>query len=287
MGATCIAANCVGSYFCCSGEEYRGNIIFQPINHNLVLEGEQYNEEDTKILQRCEQLLKESEEERAKIANKFKDLLVNTGACVINKPTLERALLTYIIYLLEQIILCAKEKKVAFDKNDFSISNFIKFSKQKPFLMINQNTLDNLKAKYGFDFNMIESLGKGKSSLINFLSTVIDTKNVIEKQYEMFKGILFDLNNYYLLKKLKDALEGIKFIINYFGELTSSIFSVQSQITNPRKIELFFKIANDAAEKNIRDPKELALCYSIVETCGSVNNWQENIGYKKIELLKY
>lgn len=287
MGATCMALNCAGSYFCCGGEEYRGNVIFQPISSNLVLEGEQYNEEDTKILERCEQLLKESEQERTKIADKFKDLLVDTGSCVINKPTLERALLTYIIYLIEQIILSAKEKKVAFDKKDFSLTNFITISKEKPFLIINQNTLDNLKEKYGFDFNMVETLGKGKASLINFLSTVIDTKNVIEKQYEMFKGILFDLNNYYLLKKLKDALEGIKFIINYFGELTSSIFSVQSQLTNPRKIELFFKIANDAAEKNIRDPKELALCYSIVETCGSVNNWQENIGYKKIELLKY
>ena len=287
MGATCIAANCVGSYFCCTGEEYRGNIIFRPINHNLVVEGEELTEKDKNILERCEQLLKESEEERAKIANKFKDLLVNTGACVINKPTLERALLTYIIYLLEQIILCAKEKKVAFDKNDFSLSNFITISREKPFLMINQNTLDNLKAKYGFDFNMIETLGKGKTSLINFLSTIIDTKNVIEKQYQMFKGILYDINSYYLLKKLRYALEGIKFIINYFTELTSAIFSVQTQITNPRKIELFFKIANDAAEKKIKDPKELALCYSLVETCGSTTNWEENICYKKVDLLKY
>lgn len=287
MGATCMAVNCAGSYLCCTAEEYRGNIIFQQINSNLILEGEQYNEDDTRILERCEQLLKESEEERAKIADKFKDLLVDTGACVINKPTLERALLTYIIYLVEQIILCAKEKKVAFDKKDFSLTNFISISKTKPFLTINQETLDNLKAKYGFDFNMIETLGKGKTSLINFLSTIIDTKNVIEKQFEMFKGILFDLNNYSLLKKLKNALEGIKFIINYFEELTSGIFSVQSQLTNPRKIELFLKIANDAAEKKITDPKELALCYSIVETCGSINNWKENIGYKKIELLKY
>ena len=38
------------------------------------------------------------------IADKFKVMLEHTGACVLFKPTLERALTTYIIYLIEQII---------------------------------------------------------------------------------------------------------------------------------------------------------------------------------------
>ena len=86
---------------------------------------ENLSEEGKKILEQCEQLLKESEEQRQKIADKFKELLVDTGACVIRKPTLERAAITYIIYLIEQIIISAKDKTQIFTQDDFSISNFI------------------------------------------------------------------------------------------------------------------------------------------------------------------
>ena len=68
-------------------------------------------------------------------------------------------------------MLSAKEKKVVFDKSDFAISNFITISKKSPFLTLNNDFLDNIKAKYGFDSNMIENISKGKSSLLNFLTT--------------------------------------------------------------------------------------------------------------------
>ena len=288
MGLTYMAANCAGYYLCCRGDEYQGNKIFKSINTNLILEGENFSEEEKKILEKCKNLLKQSEEERVKIAEKFKELLVDTGACILKQPTLERALVSFIIYLFEQIIICAKEKKVAFDKNDFAITNFISISKEKPFIAFNQETLDNLEKKYGFKLDNNSSLSKSKNSIINFLSTVIETKNIIEKQYEMFKGIISELkNNFSLIKKIKDSLEGIKFILNYFSEITSSFFSAQSQLTSPRKLDLFYRIAQNAAEKNINDPKELVLIYSWGENCGSVNKWEENIGYKKVEILKY
>ena len=72
MGATCIAVNCVGSYFCCSADDYQGNKIFQKINTNLILEGENLSEEGKRILEQCEQLLKETEEQRQKIADKVR-----------------------------------------------------------------------------------------------------------------------------------------------------------------------------------------------------------------------
>ena len=56
---------------------------------------------------------------------------------------------------------------------------------------------------------------------------------------------------------------------------------------NPKKIELFFKIAQNAAERGIKDPKELVLIYSLGDNCGNVLNWEENIVYKKVEILKY
>ena len=123
---------------------------------------------------------------------------------------------------------------------------------------------------------------------MNFLATVVDTQNVISKQYELVKGLLTDIGtNLSLVKKLSDALEGIKFIFNYFSELTSSLYSAQKQLSSPRKMELFFKIAQNAAEKEIKDPKELVMIYSWGENCGSIGKWKENMVYKKVEIYKY
>ena len=281
-----MAANCIGSYCFCGNEDYQGNKIFQKINTNLILEDEKLSEDSREILERCEKLLKESEEQREKIAEKFRELLIHTGACVICKPTLERAVITFIIYFFEQIMLSAKEKKVVFDKSDFAISNFITISKKSPFLTLNNDFLDNIKAKYGFDSNMIENISKGKSSLLNFLTTVFSTEAVFRNQLNIVTKLLYS-QNFDNIKKIKDSIEAIGFIISYYSELTSSIFSIESQLTNPRRIELFYKIASDASEKNVRDPKILALRYSLGETSGSVENFEDNLGYKKIEILKY
>jgi len=281
-----MAVNCAGSYCFCSPDDYQGNQIFEEINTKLINENDNLSEETKENLERCEQLLKESEEQRRKIADKFKELLVDTGACVISKPTLERAAITYIIYLFSQIMLSAKEKNEKFDKKDFDLSNFISITKTSPFVTLNQVTIDNIKNKYGFDINMTEQISKGKSSLINFLSTAFSTEAVFRKQFEVIKKLLLGANLQHF-KKIKDSLEGINFIFNYYAELASSIFSIQSQLTNPRRIELFYKIAKDAAEKGIKDPKEFALRYSFGDTCGSVDNWEENIDYQIIELLKY
>ena len=281
-----MAANCIGSYCFCGNEDYQGNKIFQKINTNLILEDEKLSEDSREILERCEKLLKESEEQREKIAGKFRELLIDTGACVICKPTLERAVITFIIYFFEQIMLSAKEKKVVFDKSDFAISNFITISKKSPFLTLNNDFLDNIKAKYGFDSNMIENISKGKSSLLNFLTTVFSTEAVFRNQLNIVTKLLYS-QNFDNIKKIKDSIEAIGFIISYYSELTSSIFSIESQLTNPRRIELFYKIASDASEKNVRDPKILALRYSLGETSGSVENFEDNLGYKKIEILKY
>ena len=281
-----MAVNCAGSYCFCSPDDYQGNQIFEEINTKLINENDNLSEETKENLERCEQLLKESEEQRRKIADKFKELLVDTGACVISKPTLERAAITYIIYLFSQIMLSAKEKNEIFDKKDFDLSNFISITKTSPFVTLNQVTIDNIKNKYGFDINMTEQISKGKSSLINFLSTAFSTEAVFRKQFEVIKKLLLGANLQHF-KKIKDSLEGINFIFNYYAELASSIFSIQSQLTNPRRIELFYKIAKDAAEKGIKEPKEFALRYSFGDTCGSVDNWEENIDYQIIELLKY
>lgn len=288
MGGTCMTAHCAGSYCLSRDDQYQGNIIFKSIRTKLLYEGENFSLEEKQILERCEALLKKAEEERENIAEKFADLLDNTGVGVLSKPTLERAIITYVIYLFEQIILSAISKRVDFDKNDFAITNFISVTKDKPFIAFNQDTLNNLKAKYGFDISNVSILGKGKRTIINFLSAVMDTKVVIEKQYETLQELISDFrNNSRMVAKLKDSMEGLKFIINYFSELTSSLYFAQTQLADPKKIELFYKIAQSAAEKGIRDPKEFVLIYSQGDNCGNAMNWEENIVYKKVEILKY
>ena len=282
-----MAVNCAGSYCFCSPDDHQGNQIFEEINTKLINENDNLSEETKENLERCEQLLKESEEQRRKIADKFKELLVDTGACVIRKPTLERAAITYIIYLIEQIIISAKDKTQIFTQDDFSISNFISIKDERPFFSLNQDALDNIKSKYEFDKKTEEQISKGKTSLINFLSTAFDIQNTITNQANKIGDLLKKINLKSLIE-IKDSIsKSLKFLINYCSELSTSVFLVQSQLTNPKRIELFFKIANDAAKKGITDPKEFALRYSLGETCGKIEDWEENICYKKIEILKY
>ena len=93
------------------------------------------------------------------------------------------------------------------------------------------------------------------------------------------------LNNISLVSKLKGSLDGLKFILNFLGEIISSLDKAIIQLNNPIKIALFIEIAKDAAEKFIRDPKELVIAYSLGVNCGDPQKWEDNMIYK--EVLKY
>ena len=61
--------------------------------------------------------------------------------------------------------------------------------------------------------------------------------------------------------------------------------SAIKQLSNPKKINLFYKIAKDAVEKDIKDPKKLVIAYSLGVNCEYPEKWEENMVYK--EVLKY
>ena len=82
-------------------------------------------------------------------------------------------------------------------------------------------------------------------------------------------------------------MESSEFLFTFISEVFSGITNVQSQLINPRKYKLFFKIANEAAEKNITHPKEIALFYSKGENCGKIDKCKDNMTYKNIEINKY
>ena len=288
MGVTCAAVNCVKSYFIDRDLYIQGNKIFKPINTQLDINKEELTSEEKTSLENCMSLLKESEKTREDIAKKFEDFLYNTGACVLTQPKMGRGLITYVVNILTQIIICANQKNVEFDKNDFSLSNFIQFSKTSPFIELNQSTLDTLKEKYGFDFQRIETLTKGKESIINFISSIPNAKSLFNAQIDTLKNLSKNnLTNLFMLSQINKSTDGLVFLMNFFSEIYNGIVDTQGELSKPRKIELFYKIASKAAERKLKDPKEICLYYSLGDNCGKVENWKENITYKESDPVKY
>ena len=286
MGICCVP-ECIRS-FCFDEHFYQGNKIFKKINTKLNTKNQNLTPKEQSALQNCINLLEEMEKERLDIANKFKSFLENTGACALTQPTMERGLITFIIYLIAQILICAKEKNIEFKSEDFSLINFISITKEVPFICLNQNILENLKNKYSFDFNMINTLIKGKDSIIEFLSTIPKAKLLFENQIAIIKKLTEDkIMNIYIFDEIIKSLDGIKFLFDFFSEITSGIVQAQSEISNPQKFKLFYEIAEKAAERKLKDPREIALFYSEGDNCGNIDNWNENMIFKEIKPTKY
>lgn len=286
MGAC--APECVRNYLFDEDINIQGNKIFKKINTKLNIENMTLTEEEKKSLEECSQLLQKAESERIKISKKFESFLYNTGACVLIRPTLERGLISYIINILTQIYINANKKKVKFSMQDFSLSNFITITTEAPFIVINGSILKTLKEKYDFDFEKNKVLKNGLDSILDFLSTIPNIKGVLQNQVLVLKNLILDsITNLDMVKQIKVAIDGILFLIDFFSEITNGLIETQLKITKPSNIELYFRIAEDAAKKKINDPKELVLAYASGDNCGSSENWKENMTYKEYHEMKF
>ena len=286
MGAC--APECVRNYLFDEDINIQGNKIFKKINTRLNIENMTLTEEEKKSLEECSQLLQKAESERIKISKKFESFLYNTGACVLIRPTLERGLISYIINILTQIYINANKKKVKFSMQDFSLSNFITITTEAPFIVINGSILKTLKDKYDFDFEKNKVLKNGLDSILDFLSTIPNIKGVLQNQVLVLKNLILDsITNLDMVKQIKVAIDGILFLIDFFSEITNGLIETQLKITKPSNIELYFRIAEDAAKKKINDPKELVLAYASGDNCGSSGNWKENMTYKEYHEMKF
>ena len=286
MGAC--APECVRNYLFDEDINIQGNKIFKKINTKLNTENMQLTKEEKKSLDECSQLLQEAENERIKISKKFESFLFNTGACVLTRPTMERGLISYIINILTQIYINANKKKVKFSMKDFSLSNFITITTEAPFIIINGSILKTLKEKYDFDFEKNKVLKNGLDSILDFLSTIPSIKGVLQNQVLVLKNLILDsITNIDMVKQIKVAIDGILFLIDFFSEITNGLIETQLKITKPSNIELYFRIAEDAAKKNMNDPKELVLAYASGDNCGSSENWKENMTYKEYHEMKF
>lgn len=280
--------DCVRSYIFDQDLHIQGNKIFKKINTKLDTGNKDLSPQEKKSLEECTKLLEEAEKVRGEIAEKFELFLYNTGACVLTQPTMERGLITYIINILIQVIISANEKKVKFSLADISLDKFIYITNTLPFVEINKNMLVMLKKKYGFDFYKNDFLRNGLNSIIDFLSTIPSIRSVLENQVIILKNLAIEsITNLDMLEQVRIAIDGIIFLIDFFTEITNGIMETQIALTKPRKIELFYKIAQHAAKSKLKDPKEIALLYADGDNCGEVENWKENMTYKVFHPLKY
>ena len=222
------------------------------------------------------------------MANKFKTFLYETGACVLTNPTFERGLVTYIVYFITQLLICAKEKNIEYNINDFSLSNFITITLNKPYINLNQEALTNFIKKYNFDTNMTNILTKGKDIILDFLSILPKAQKLFENQIQIIKKLIEEnLFNIPMINEILNFLEGLNFLFDFFSEITKGIMEAQSKVTNTEKYKLLFDIANKAADKKLKDPKEIALYFANGDNCGKIEDWNENMTYREIQPSKY
>ena len=124
---------CVRTYIIDTDLVIQGNKIFKKINTKLDTGDMKLTPQEEKSIQECNKLLEEAEKHRKEIAKKFESYLFNTGACVLTQPTFERGLITYIINLLTQIIICSNENNKNFSLSYISLSTFIIITDYLPF----------------------------------------------------------------------------------------------------------------------------------------------------------
>ena len=282
------APDCVKNLIIDHDMQIKGNKIFKRINTKLEIENIKLTQKEKNSLEECMKLLEEAEKVREKIAKKFELFLYNTGACVLNQPTLERGLITYFMTILIHILISANKKNIKFNLDDLSVQKFIYITDTLPYVKINKNVLSILEKKYGFEFYKDEILMNGINSIIDFLSTIPSIKSVLENQVIVLKNLSMEsINNIEMLDQLSVAIDGIIFLIDFFSEITNSIWETQVELSKPKKIELFYKIAINAAKKNLKDPKEIAFYYALGDKCENIENWKENITYLEFYPLKY
>ena len=289
MGISCCPQECLGiNYLTFDKKYYQGNRIFKKINIKINTENKNLTPKEKSTIADCIKLLEEIEKERLEMANKFKTFLYETGACVLTNPTFERGLVTYIVYFITQLLICAKEKNIEYNINDFSLSNFITITLNKPYINLNQEALTNFIKKYNFDTNMTNILTKGKDIILDFLSILPKAQKLFENQIQIIKKLIEEnLFNIPMINEILNFLEGLNFLFDFFSEITKGIMEAQSKVTNTEKYKLLFDIANKAADKKLKDPKEIALYFANGDNCGKIEDWNENMTFREIQPSKY
>ena len=285
----CTIANCALN--CCYKEpEYIGHKIFKKIDTNIEIPDD-LSEDNKNALNEYKNLIIKNENKRQEIADKFENMLIKTGACVLRKPTLERGILTYIVSFCVKLKYSAKNKNIEIDPKDINLIKLFNFSLKPPFVSFSDEQFNLLKEKYGFDIDKDDELKKGKESIKEFLESLSIIKEMISLQLNQISTLfkkLTSLEGLKNIKHLKSSLDTFSFFTNVINELTNSIDKLRENLSESGTLRLYLKIADDAIEKKLKNCKEICWEYSKGETCNNINDWKENMNYTEVDFeLKY
>ena len=287
MGGDC-SVECIKECYFDEDINIRGNKIFEKINTDLKIENINLSEKEKQSLDECSKLLQEAENERIIISKKFELFLYYSGACVLTRPSMERGLISYLINILTQIYIKANDKSIEFTMKELYLSNFIELSKEKPYIKINGSISQTLKEKYDFELEKNKILKSGLDALKDLLSSSSNMKTILQNQLIVLRNIIFhSFRNKEMINHLKVSMDAMSFLLDFFNEITKGINEANLKMLKPKNMELYFKIAEDAAKNKINDPKEVVMVYANDDNCGSVDKWKNNMTYIQYHQMKF
>jgi hypothetical protein len=293
---------------CCGGKRYIGNFLFKPIE---VKNFDRCNHEklDTMFIE-IEGFVKKSEDLRKSIADKFKDMIVATGSCVLIHPTVERSLSTFLILIMIEI---SKELGQDWEKfKNFDYKTLIKIDSTAPFVHINEEKKTELKNNFKVDLEKNSDIIKSKAAILSFIETLNKFKEYFVELAEKTKK--FSQDTFEIIKELKrqynaegkdkitlgqaidyisiaeknlekvfDISNVLTLMGSLFMEIANTIYTLSQKIMHPKEIYKWERISADAVKKKIFDPKEIVFVYAMEEKCKRIQDWEQNITYREEE----
>jgi Glu-tRNA(Gln) amidotransferase subunit E-like FAD-binding protein len=293
---------------CCgTRKQIAGHIIFKSIDVSIEKCG---NEELDQIFQEAAVCLRRAEETRKKLASKYKNMIVETGTCVLKHPTFERSITSYIIQLLIEIYKDVKSEKDKIAKFDFK--SLIKFDSVAPFFHLDKNYSERINKELGINLDDNKSLISGKKTISEFIEELFSLQKVFNEMAENVKTISKKGAEFISQVKRKYSSQGtdkisigqavdymdmakrnlahvtellhlVGLISNMMIEITSAIYTISDKILHVTEMTKWNRIAEDAVKNKIFTPMEVVFAYSVDPKVRRIQDWENNIGYKEEE----
>lgn len=292
---------------CCgTSKKMMGNIIFKPIEANIEKCGDK---DFDNMFEKISVIITKTEEVRNKIAEKFKVMVIETGACVLRRPCIERSLSSFILQIFIQV---TKDLDGNVEKlKQFNYKALFEFKMSSPFFSFNTKSLSELKASLGINLDDNKDISKGKKAIFEFIECLGSFKDYFIQLKNQITDLISECHLFF--KQIKNKLTGdesesitihqateyikiaernirhvmdvkeIIFITNSFlFETVETIASLADKVLSPREILNLQKIASDAFKRKVYSPMEIVFRYSKYEKCAKIEDWQENITWKEI-----
>ena len=145
-----------------------------------------------------------------------------------------------------------------------------------------------MKEKYDFEVEKNKILKPGLDALKDLLSSSSNMKIILQNQLIVLRNIIYhSFRNKEMINHLKVSMDAIVFLLDFFNEITKGINETNLKMLKPKNMDLYFKIAEDAAKNKINDPKEIVMVYSDDDNCGSIDKWKNNITYIEFHQMKF